>query len=266
MRTTGTILDRIFATKREEVAAARAAMPEAVLRDRAASAPPVRPFRAALVGTPALIAEVKKGSPSEGVIRADFDPAAIARTYAAEGAAALSVLTDEPYFLGHPDNLAICRDASGLPVLRKDFLYDPYQILEARAWGADAVLLILAMLDRSEAADLLGVARELGMDALVETHTEEEVETALAIGANLVGVNSRDLATFRTDLGIGERLIPTLKKAGVRTVAESALKSRADIDRMVVAGADAVLIGTAFTRESDVAGAVRRIVGQRSGM
>lgn len=260
MRTTGTVLDTIFARKREEV---EALLPTfADVRARAADAGPVRPFHDALrKGGPALIAEVKRASPSEGVIREPFDVAEIARAYERAGAAALSVLTDVDFFGGGLENLFLAREACELPLLRKDFIYHPHQVHEARAAGADAVLLILAMLEDPLARDLHAEAVSLGMAVLVETHTDEEVDRALAMDARIVGVNSRDLSTFETDLAIGERLLPRLK--GRVAVAESALKSRADVDRMVAAGAGAVLIGTEFMRERDIEASVRRVMGPR---
>jgi indole-3-glycerol phosphate synthase len=204
---------------------------------------------------------VKKASPSKGVIRADFDPEAIAAAYARAGAAALSVLTDVPHFQGSPAYLKIAREASGLPVLRKDFLYDPYQVLEARAWGADAVLLIVAALEDAQLRDLQAFAHELGMDALVEVHTAEETERALAAGCPLIGVNNRDLGDFRTSLEISDRLLPRIAPHAL-AVSESALETRADLDRVRAAGARAVLIGTTFCAAPDIEGKVREVMGR----
>jgi indole-3-glycerol phosphate synthase len=257
------VLERIFAVKREEVAAAQARRPLEEVRAAARDASPPRGFRRALESATtdlALIAEVKRGSPSQGVIRPDFDPVEVARAYQRAGAHALSVLTDAEFFGGSPENLGHARSATQLPALRKDFLYDPYQVWEARAWGADAVLLIVAMLTPSQLAELQGLAQELGMDALVETHTEEEALVALEAGAGLIGVNNRNLADFRTDLSTSERILPMLAGKAVG-VSESALESRADLHRVRSAGARAVLIGTRFCREPDIEAAVREVMG-----
>src|SRR6266481_1206734 len=204
------LLDDILATKREEVAARRVAEPPSVLRERPLWAEPRRGFRAALAArpVPAVIAELKRASPSRGEIRAAYDPAAIARGYAAAGAAALSVLTDGPFFGGALEHLAAARAASGLPCLRKDFLIDPYQIEEARAFGADAVLLVVAGVTARQGADLLAAARAAGLDVLVEVHSEAELERAAGLGATLIGINNRDLATFDVSLATAERLAP----------------------------------------------------------
>lgn len=258
-----TILDRIVATKREEIAAARSSVPETELRSRIAGAAPTRGFAEALRGSErpvALIAEVKRASPSEGLIRPDFDPAELARTYAAAGADALSVLTDREYFGGDPTYLALARDASGLPALRKDFVIDPYQVTESRALGADAILLIVAILGRSELRTLREQAESLGMDALVEAHTPEETWEAVDSGASVIGVNNRDLATFETHLETAEAILPRLP-SGTIGVAESALHTREDVERMGRSGARAVLIGTAFCRSADPGAKVREVMG-----
>jgi indole-3-glycerol phosphate synthase len=242
-----TILDDILAHKRGEVAARQRAAPLAALRDRPLYAAPRRGFRLALgVGlAPAVIAEMKRASPSRGPIRSDYDPEALARSYAAAGAAALSVLTDARFFGGALDHLAAARAASSLPCLCKDFLVDPYQVDEARAWGADAVLLIVAALAPARRGELLGAAVEAGLDVLVEVHTEAELEWAAAAGATLIGVNNRDLATFAVSLETTERLARRLP-AGALLVAESGIRSPADARRMAAAGAHAVLVGEAF--------------------
>src|SRR5206468_3447606 len=203
-----TVLDDILAAKRDEVAARRAATPPSALRERPLYAEPRRGFRAALAARkrPAIIAELKRASPSRGEMRAAYDPAAIACGYAAAGAAALSVLTDGPFFGGALEHLAAARAASGLPCLRKDFLIDPYQIDEARAFGADAVLLIVAAVTAGQGADLLAAARAAGLDVLVEVHSEAELERAAGLGATLIGINNRDLATFDVSLATAERL------------------------------------------------------------
>lgn len=256
------VLDKIFAHKAEEVKAAKARVSPAEIEAAAREAGPTRGFLNALrnpQGDIALIAEVKKGSPSKGTIRPDFDPEAIAQAYARAGATALSVLTDIDYFQGSPSYLKIAREASGLPCLRKDFINDPYQVFEARAWGADAILLIVAALTDRELCDLHALARDLGMDVLVEVHTDEETDRALAVGAPLIGVNNRDLGDFKTSLGISDRLIPCIAPHAL-AVSESALETRADIDRVKSAGASAVLIGTTFCAAPDIEGKVREVM------
>ena len=208
-----------------------------------------------------MIAEVKKASPSAGVIRPDFQPAAIAESYEAGGAACLSVLTDERYFQGHRDYLAEARDACALPVLRKDFIVDSWQVLESRALGADCILLIVAALDDGPLRDLHGHARELGLDVLVEVHDEAELGRALAIDAQLVGVNNRDLHRFATDLGTSERLRP-LVPAERTLVAESGIHTRADVARLQRAGINAFLVGEAFMRAKDPGAALRELFFQ----
>lgn len=260
------ILDRIVAVKREEVAAAKRQRPVAELQARAAEAPPVRNFAAALrqPGRVSLIAEVKKASPSKGVLRADFDPVAIARTYAANGAAAVSVLTDETFFQGQPGFLAAIRDAVALPLLRKEFILDPYQLYESRALGADAVLLIVAILSRGELHDLLALSRELGLACLVEVHTEAELEVALGAEADLIGLNNRDLHTFRTTLDTTFRLRP-LVPAGRIVVSESGISTREDVQRLAEVGVEAILVGEALLRAADIGAKVRELVGVERG-
>ena len=246
------VLDDILAAKRDEVAARRTALSVSALRDRPLYAEPRRGFRAALAArpAPAVIAEMKRASPSRGEIRRAYDPVAIAQGYAAAGAAALSVLTDGPFFGGALEHLVAARTATKLPCLRKDFLVDPYQVDEARAFGADAVLLIVAAVSAGQGAELLAAAGAAGLDVLVEVHTEVEVEHAAALGATLVGVNNRDLVTLDVSLATAERLAPRAP-AGALVVAESGLRSAADVRRMVQAGAHAVLIGEAFMEKSD---------------
>jgi indole-3-glycerol phosphate synthase len=264
------ILDQIFAHKRQEVEAAKAAVPLAELKARVADLEePPRGFARALracreSGWTTVIAEVKKGSPSKGVIRADFDPVAIAETYASNGAACLSVLTDERFFLGHLRYLSLIREQVRLPLLRKDFLYDPYQLWEARSGGADAVLLIAAMLDAEQLRDLAEGARELSLDVLVEVHEEEELAGALATGCELIGINNRDLRTFVTDLGITERLLPLIP-ADRFVVAESGIRDRADILRLQRAGAGGFLVGESLMREADIGGKLRELLGDGNG-
>lgn len=256
-------LDRIFSVKREEVAEAKRRKPLADVRAEAEDAEPPRGFLNALKASarkPALIAEIKKASPSKGLIRPDFDPVQIAEAYEAAGASALSVLTDERFFQGSPENLRKARRASSLPCLRKDFLFDPYQVYEARAWGADAALLIVASLERSQLEDLCGLIDELGMDALVEVHTDKEAEIALDCGCPLVGINNRNLEDFTTNLSVTERLAPMLAPYAT-VVSESALSRPEHIERVREAGAEAVLIGTAFCAAPDIAAKVREVMG-----
>jgi indole-3-glycerol phosphate synthase len=260
-----TVLDDILATKREEVAAAkrRVAPRDLALRAEACSDPP-RGFRAALASgpRPRVVAEVKRRSPSRGEIRPGFDPLACAKSYADGGAAALSVLTDETYFGGRLDFLEPIRRTVSLPLLRKDFIVEPYQVDEARVAGADAVLLIVRALDAGRLRALRERAAALGLDALVEVHDEAEVDVALAAGADLVGINNRDLATFTTDLAVAERLAPRLAAAGVVVVAESGIFTYDDVQRLEAAGAHAVLVGEALMREPDVGRALLRLRGR----
>jgi len=260
------ILDDILAHKRAEVAAVRAAVPARVLRELPRWAAPRKGFRAALAAAaaPAAIAEVKRASPSKGLIRADFDPPAHARQYAAGGATALSVLTDARFFQGELAHLAAARDAVTLPILRKDFLVDPYQVEEARAWGADAVLVIAAANDPSCNAELLAAAAESGLDALVEVHDANELAWAAEVGATLVGINNRDLRTFVTSLETTERLAPRVA-ASALLVAESGIRTAADVARMVAAGAHAVLVGEALMRAPDPGVALRALLGRAAG-
>jgi indole-3-glycerol phosphate synthase len=262
------ILDEIVAHKRHEVAAAKARISEADLRAHIGDLEePTRGFARALKdsrasGWTTIIAEVKKGSPSKGVIRPDFDPLAIAETYAAGGAACLSVLTDERFFLGHLRFLSLIRELVRLPLLRKDFVCDPYQIVEARAAGADAVLLIAAMLELEQLRDFAACARELSLDVLLEVHDEAELETALQTDCELIGINNRDLRTFATDLATTERLLPLIP-AGRFVVAESGIHSRADIERLQAAGAGAFLVGESLMREADIEAKLRELLGEK---
>jgi indole-3-glycerol phosphate synthase len=263
-----TILDTILRRKGEEVAGRRARVPQAELEARAAAMPPSRGFAAALdaraaAGEPAVIAEVKKASPSKGVIRADFDPAAIARSYEAGGAACLSVLTDIDFFQGSDAYLQQARDACALPVLRKDFTVDPYQVAEARALGADCILLIVAALDDARMGELAAQAMELGMDVLVESHDAAELERALRVPAvagraPLLGVNNRDLRTFEVSLDTSIRLHAMLPPDR-RLVAESGIAAPGDVRRLRDAGIDAFLVGEAFMREPDPGAALHRL-------
>jgi indole-3-glycerol phosphate synthase len=257
------ILDDIVAARRRDLAAAKKAVSLAELEKSALYAEVRRPFAASLTaGARAIIAEVKKASPSRGVIRADFDPVALARSYAGSGAAAVSVLTEERHFQGSLRYLAEIRRVVGLPLLRKDFLVDAYQIVEARAWGADAVLLIVAILGDSELRDLLTAARDVGVEALVEAHTAEEVDRALAAGARIVGVNNRDLRTFVTSLETAEALRPRIAD-GVIAVAESGIDTLADIERLEAGGFHVFLIGEALMRAPDPGAKLASLLGGR---
>ncbi len=256
-----TVLDRILEQKRREVSDLRATVGERELRSRARDASPTRGFARALVSgsRPRVIAEFKRASPSKGEIRRGADPAEIARAYAAAGAAALSVLTDREFFRGDLDDLRRAREACDLPVLRKDFTIDRIQILEARAAGADAVLLIVAALSESELRDLLACARETGLDVLVEVHTAAELEHALALDAELIGVNNRDLATFETDVARTRELLPMA--SGRTVISESGLDSCEVIRGLDADGVQAFLIGEALMRDPDPGAALRRLRG-----
>ncbi len=257
------ILDQIVASKRQEIAAARAALPERELERLLAEVPRPRPFRAALEQEPAMaiIAEVKKASPSAGVLRPDFDPVAIARTYAAHGAAALSVLTDAPFFQGQLSYLHAIRAQVELPLLRKDFILDRYQLLEARRAGADAVLLIAEILGPDELPRLLRQTHELGMQALVELFDRVNLPRVLDSGACLIGVNNRDLRSFVTRLEHTLELVELVPK-DCCLVSESGIRTRADILRLQAAGVKAVLIGETFMRAADIGAKLDELRGQ----
>jgi len=261
------ILDRILAAKRQELERRRLEEPLGILRTRLAqAAPPTRSLAQALRGPSlGLIAEVKRASPSRGVLRADLDAQALARTYASGGAAAISVLTEEQHFQGSLGDLEAVRavlDGRGgprPPVLRKDFLFDAYHLFEARAYGADAVLLIVAILDPALLAELLALARTLGLECLVEVHDERELEWALAADAQIIGINNRDLRTFEVDLAVSERLRPLIPRDRV-VVAESGIHTRADVQRLRALGVNAVLIGEALVTAGDPAAKIRELL------
>jgi indole-3-glycerol phosphate synthase len=255
------ILDKIVADKRREVEAAKARVPEVALHDQLAAAPPVRDFYAALSASPPirLIAEVKKASPSKGVIRADFHPVEIAKTYQRHGAACISVLTDAPYFQGSLDYLRQVRAAVALPVLRKDFIVDPYQVIEARAAGADAVLLIAECLDDDALKTLHDAIVSLGMTPLVELYEPANLPRVLAIGARLVGINNRDLRTFHTDLEHTIRLRRQIPDDRL-VVGESGIRTRADVERLESAGVRAVLVGETLMARPDIGAAVDELL------
>jgi len=260
---TESVLDRILAHKRTEIAARSAAHPIDAIRMRATSAPAPLGFVAALraridAGDPAVIAEVKKASPSRGVIRADFDPIAIARSYATGGAACLSVLTDEKFFQGHDDYLVGARSAANLPTLRKDFVIDPYQVDEARALGADCILLIVAALPGPELAALYRHANELGLDVLIEVHDAHEMERAVALAPRLIGINNRDLRTFETKLTTTFDLLPSVPNDAI-VVTESGIHDKHQVEAMRARGVHAFLVGEAFMREADPGAALRRL-------
>lgn len=259
------VLSEILANKRREVEIARRRVPLSELKRRLQNSPPPRDFIGAIRNSepPALIAEIKKASPSGGILREDIAPEAIAKAYEENGAAAISVLTEGTYFLGSLEHLSLARSAVSLPVMQKDFILDEYQLYEGRVAGADAVLLIVAALQPDELRYLLSVAWGLGMAAFVEVHNEEEIRVAVDSGARLIGINNRDLHVFRTDLGVTLRLMPLVPSDRL-VISESGIKTRRDVLKLKEAGVAGILVGESIMRTPDVGAKVRELLGRDS--
>ena len=254
------MLDRIVAEKREEVAQRKRSLPLSTLKERIAQCQAPLDFVAALSGEGmSLIAEVKRASPSRGILCADFDPVALAKTYAQAGAAAISVLTEVNYFQGSIDHLVAIREEVRLPLLRKDFIFDPYQIYESRAYGADALLLIVAILSQEQLGELLSLGRSLGLRCLVEVHNEGEVERALSSGAEIIGINNRDLKTFIVDISTTRRLRPLIPKERI-VVSESGISRREDVEKLKEWGVRAVLVGEALVTAEDIPTKMKELI------
>lgn len=257
-----TILDEIYKHKLSEVAENKKRISVETLKEQIKKRQSTRSFGAALKSDTniRIIAEIKKASPSLGIIREDFNPAEIARIYEASGAAAISVLTDEEFFQGSLFYLTEAKKSVNLPILRKDFIIDAYQIYEARSAGADAILLIAALLSKEEMQRYLGLAEELGMDCLVEVHSEAELKQALQTNAHIIGINNRDLATFKTDLGTTLRLRPMIPAEKI-VVSESGIKSRSDVEKLIKEGVDAILVGETLMKSDDISAKLRELLG-----